>query len=68
MHPSPLPDDVIKTLDDIQARRWETLMSVDDLVESVIQTLESTGNLNNTYIIFTSDHGFHLGKNFLCFI
>lgn len=61
MHPSPLPDGVIKTLDGIQAHRWETLLSVDDLVESVVQALESTGKLNNTFIVFTSDHGFHLG-------
>lgn len=62
MHPSPLPDDVINTLDDIQAHRWETLMSVDDLVEAVVQALESAGQLDNTFIMFTSDHGFHLGQ------
>ena len=43
-------------------RRWRTLLSVDDLIEKVVHTLESYSLLNNTYILFTSDHGYHLGQ------
>lgn len=62
MPPSPLPSTVVDTLDDIHARRWETLLSVDDLVSTVVTKLKASGNLDDTFIIFTSDHGFHLGK------
>lgn len=45
-------------------RRYiETLQSVDDLVESVVNGLASAGRLNNTYIIFTSDNGYMMGDH-----
>ncbi len=42
--------------------RWRTLLSVDDLVEQVVTALDKGKHLENTYIIFSSDNGFHLGK------
>ena len=42
--------------------RWRTLLSVDDLVDQVVQALDKGKHLENTYIIFSSDNGFHLGK------
>ncbi|XP_022191155.1 N-acetylglucosamine-6-sulfatase isoform X2 [Nilaparvata lugens] len=62
MLPEVLPDDLISKLDQFQEMRWETLLSVDDLVESLIEELEKKLLLNNTYVIFTSDNGFHLGQ------
>jgi len=41
--------------------RWRTLLSVDDLVEVVIKALDKKQLLNDTYIIFMSDNGYHLG-------
>ena len=35
---------------------------MDDLVEDVIKALASGKHLENTYIIFSSDNGFHLGN------
>jgi len=49
-------------VDEIFRNRWRTLLSVDDLIEKVVHTLESYSLLNNTYILFTSDHGYHLGQ------
>lgn len=37
-------------------------MSVDDYVAAIFATLEETGVLNTTYVIATSDHGYHLGE------
>ena len=48
--------------------RWRTLLSVDDLVEEVITTLDAGKLLNNTYVIFSSDNGFHLGKRYFIHI
>lgn len=38
-------------------------MSVDDLVEKVVKNLEVRGELENTYIFFTSDNGYHTGTS-----
>ncbi|XP_063220192.1 N-acetylglucosamine-6-sulfatase-like isoform X2 [Bacillus rossius redtenbacheri] len=62
MSPAPLPDSMSSHLDNIYSSRWETLLSVDDMVEAVIEQLDTVGLLNDTYIIFTSDHGFHVGQ------
>lgn len=44
-------------------KRVASLQSVDDLVADLIQTLEATDQLENTYIFFVSDNGFHLGEH-----
>ncbi|KAK2582866.1 hypothetical protein KPH14_008944 [Odynerus spinipes] len=60
--PSPLPENVLPKLDNIYRRRWETLLAVDELVTNVYNILEQKNLLNNTYIIFTSDNGYHIGQ------
>jgi N-acetylglucosamine-6-sulfatase len=44
-------------------KRVETMQAVDELVAKVMQTLEQNGQLANTYVIFTSDNGFHMGEH-----
>jgi N-acetylglucosamine-6-sulfatase len=41
----------------------EALRSVDDGVRGIVDALEETGKLENTYVIFTSDNGFFLGQH-----
>ena len=36
-------------------------MTVDDIVESVVNKLKEMKELDNTYIFFSSDNGYHLG-------
>ncbi|XP_017889397.1 N-acetylglucosamine-6-sulfatase-like [Ceratina calcarata] len=60
--PSPLPDNLLPELDDIYRKRWETLLAVDELVENVYKSLKEQDLLKNTYIIFTSDNGYHIGQ------
>ena len=44
-------------------RRARSLLAVDDLVRRVIGELEKTDQLDDTYVIFTSDNGYLLGEH-----
>jgi N-acetylglucosamine-6-sulfatase len=47
----------------LHRRRIETLQSVDRGIARLVTTLQFTKQLDNTYVIFTSDNGFHLGDH-----
>jgi arylsulfatase A-like enzyme len=53
----------IAKMDQLYRKRIQSLQAVDDLVEEIVKTLENTRELSNTYIVFTSDNGFHLGQH-----
>ncbi len=60
--PRPLTDPMLASIDETYRNRLRTMLSVDDLVDGVMRRLEREGVLQNTFVIFTSDHGFHLGQ------
>uniref|UniRef100_A0A8D8MLH6 N-acetylglucosamine-6-sulfatase n=1 Tax=Culex pipiens TaxID=7175 RepID=A0A8D8MLH6_CULPI len=60
--PPVLSKQTLTYLDTIYRNRWRSLMAVDELVESVVSQLESKNLLNNTYIFYTSDNGYHIGQ------
>lgn len=60
--PTPFPEKLIEYIDYIFQERWRTLLSVDDMVENLVNILKEKYILQNTYIIFSSDNGFHLGQ------
>ncbi len=53
----------IADLDEQYRRRLRSLQAVDDMIDSLVQSLAATGQLENTYIFFASDNGFHLGQH-----
>jgi N-acetylglucosamine-6-sulfatase len=48
--------------DQLFARRLRATMSVDDIIASVVQLLTQSGQLENTFILYSSDHGYDLGQ------
>jgi arylsulfatase A-like enzyme len=48
--------------DHVWRRRLRSLRSVDDLIESVFQVVSKHGQLNRSFFIFSSDHGYHSGQ------
>ena len=53
----------IADIDKRQEKRAEALQALDDLVEGVVNKLGAAGVLGNTYIVFTSDNGYHMGEH-----
>ncbi|UPX16432.1 uncharacterized protein EKO05_0006831 [Ascochyta rabiei] len=50
--------------DDWYRKRLQSLQSVDELIDSIIERLSaSPAVLNNTYLIYTTDNGFHMGQH-----
>lgn len=50
-------------IDRLYRRRLRSLQAVDEGVANILKTLQANQQLDNTYIIFTSDNGFHLGQH-----
>uniref|UniRef100_A0A674DVI9 N-acetylglucosamine-6-sulfatase n=1 Tax=Salmo trutta TaxID=8032 RepID=A0A674DVI9_SALTR len=59
---NPMPSTSLNFLDNAYRKRWQTLLSVDDMVEVLVKKLEELKELNNTYIFYTSDNGYHTGQ------
>ena len=53
----------ISKLDQLYRDRVRSMQTVDEMLARLINTLQQTGQLDNTYIIFTSDNGYHLGQH-----
>ncbi|MEK7689582.1 MAG: sulfatase-like hydrolase/transferase, partial [Bdellovibrionota bacterium] len=56
-----LSAEAIEKIDTLYRKRLRSLQAVDDLVERLVLELEKSGQLANTYIVFMSDNGFHMG-------
>lgn len=53
----------LETIDKVYRQRLGTLQAVDDLVETLVSVLQATGELENTYVVYTSDNGWHMGEH-----
>lgn len=51
------------TIDQSFRKRAQAARSVDDLVGNLVETLRTEQLLDNTYVVFSSDNGYHLGEH-----
>jgi arylsulfatase A-like enzyme len=49
--------------DALYRKRIQSLQAVDRSIGQLISTLKKNGQLANTYIVFTSDNGYHMGEH-----
>lgn len=54
---------VIAYNDHFYRQRLRALQAVDEIIEGVVRRLEIAGILDNTYIIYSSDNGYHIGQH-----
>ncbi len=50
-------------IDQDYRKRLQSLQAVDEGIAAIVDKLQATGQLANTYIFFTSDNGYHLGNH-----
>ena len=58
-----ITDKQIGDLENEFRKRLCSLQSVDEMVEKIVQSLQAANQLENTYIFFTSDNGYHMGQH-----
>ena len=58
----PITSEQAPEVDELFRNRWRTLLSVDDITIALVELLNKYQEMNNTYFLFTSDHGFQLGQ------
>ncbi|KAI5243090.1 arylsulfatase [Aureobasidium subglaciale] len=58
-----LNDTMIEYNDEFQRARLRALQSVDEMIERLVHLLDSKGVLEDTYVIFTTDNGFHASQH-----
>ena len=58
-----MSEETIARTDDWHRRRVQTMLGVDEMLAALAEKLRASGELENTYIVFTSDNGFQLGAH-----
>ncbi len=58
-----LTSDDVGDLQLLHRKRLRSLQSVDEMFGRLVDALKDTGQLSNTYVVFTSDNGYHLGEH-----
>lgn len=58
-----LNDTIVKHNDWFQKARMRALQAVDEMIDDLVTKLDDNGLLDNTYVIFTTDNGFHISQH-----
>ena len=57
----------IRALMRLWRKRARSVLAVNDLLRTIRQRLEAEGIADNTYVVFSSDNGYHLGEHRLIY-
>ena len=60
---NPRLQEEIPAMQDLYRDRLRSMLAVDEMVGRLMEALRETGELNNTYVFFTSDNGWHAGEH-----
>lgn len=58
-----LNDSVVAYNDFYQRQRLRALQPVDEMVHELVRMLEEAGELDNTYIFYSTDNGYHISQH-----
>lgn len=58
-----LDEEYVGWLHSLYRNRAESLLAVDEAVGALISDLSLMGEANETYVVYTSDHGYHMGQH-----
>lgn len=61
----PLNATVLAYQEEFQRKRLRSLMAVDEMVRDLVAQLEEGDALNNTFIFYTTDNGYHISQHAL---
>lgn len=53
----------IASIDALYRDRYRSMLGVEDLVDNLLAALKAQGRLDNTYVFFASDNGYHQGQH-----
>ncbi|RCH77921.1 hypothetical protein CU098_000703, partial [Rhizopus stolonifer] len=62
-HLEKLNSTLIEDFDEAYRNRLRALQAVDEIVGSVFEELAKSGELENTYVFYSADNGYHLGQH-----
>jgi N-acetylglucosamine-6-sulfatase len=58
-----LNETIIAYNDHYQRQRLRALQSVDEMIDGLVSQLEIAGKLDNTYIFYSTDNGYHISQH-----
>lgn len=58
-----LTPSALQAITALREKRHESLLSVDEGMQRLVDLLRQSGELSRTYVIFTSDNGWHMGEH-----
>jgi N-acetylglucosamine-6-sulfatase len=58
-----LDEKQLANMEDLYGKRLRSMLAVDELVGHLVEALKQSGELDNTYLLFTSDNGHHAGEH-----
>jgi N-acetylglucosamine-6-sulfatase len=62
-YPDRLTETEIADMNELYRNRRESLLAVDEMVRDIVEALRVTGRLEDTYVFFASDNGYHQGQH-----